>query len=302
LTRSSHGRLHYIPRSRDSGALEVFHQKVRSARNRVFHRFGPTYGSSTPSHLGEKDRRVYKRLRIPKLPTELRFKIWEELVAESRIVEVYITDGHFKGESTYTFSSNTPVPVCLHINQEPHQVALKHYELSFASSKDGTYRGKHTIYFNSSNDVAYFKIDSLFNLQVNRNLSLEALIYLNSNSSQKPLTSKRLKKIAFPVDVAQRSDTAIRLCDLPSLTDVILLGDEVEARQLREDDDKNVRRSRRRKSQTKLSIMEPGESAAPDWSSKADTLRKEFAHRKNDRYLKKLPQHIISVKILVRED
>lgn len=98
-----------------------------------------------------------KGFQFEKLPTELRFKIWEELVSEPRTVEIYATNTHFQGRESVTLTSNNPVPVALHINKESRQVALRHYQLSFRSNNDAIHKCKPTIYFNFDNDLAFLK-------------------------------------------------------------------------------------------------------------------------------------------------
>ena len=205
-----------------------------------------------------------KGFEFEKLPTELRLKIWEELVSEPRIVEVYISQGYFKGKNAITFASNTPVPVCLHINQESRHFALKQYELSFACKWDGTYGGKSTIYFNFSQDVAYFKVTNMFSTDrqdSKSQLDLGVLYFLDCSTKHKPLTCKRLKKVPIPINAAADHSLGHSLRFLPKLKEVILVGSEVEARELREDDDEETHYNNRRKCHRNLNIMEPEESS-----------------------------------------
>ncbi|KAI0416398.1 hypothetical protein F5X98DRAFT_375741 [Xylaria grammica] len=73
------------------------------------------------------------------LPTELRLKVWEYLIAP-RIVGIaclYLEDGASSAQSqrdeiwgSHPFVGSS-VPVLLHVNRETRALALKHYELSF---------------------------------------------------------------------------------------------------------------------------------------------------------------------------
>ncbi|KAI0453220.1 hypothetical protein F5B21DRAFT_308534 [Xylaria acuta] len=77
--------------------------------------------------------------RFPALPTELRFKVWEYLIAP-RIVGIAclcLEDGTSSAQPQREelwgpHPAITPaVPVLLHINRETRALALRHYELSF---------------------------------------------------------------------------------------------------------------------------------------------------------------------------
>ncbi|KAI1368993.1 hypothetical protein F5Y08DRAFT_209088 [Xylaria arbuscula] len=82
--------------------------------------------------------------RFSALPTELRLKVWEYLIAP-RIVGIacrksfplYLEDGTCSVEEQRDelWGSRSvvrpPIPVLLHINRETRALALKHYELSF---------------------------------------------------------------------------------------------------------------------------------------------------------------------------
>jgi hypothetical protein len=103
-----------------------------------------------------------KFTRFPKLPQELRFKIWEFAI-EPRIVEVCQSQDseyfecidykvHFWGsKSSAPFYSPTALPTLLHVSRESRYIALKNYDLSFPNSGHPA-----IIYYNPSIDILYF--------------------------------------------------------------------------------------------------------------------------------------------------
>ena len=82
---------------------------------------------------------------FPKLPIELRFKIWEYFnQSEPRYVEVKILPPAINDLtwSVPKFQSLTPTPVILHVCHEGRQVGLKRYEkVSRTSDEDGEEEG-----------------------------------------------------------------------------------------------------------------------------------------------------------------
>jgi hypothetical protein len=102
---------------------------------------------------------------FPKLPIELRTKIWEESISEPRVVVVYISNFGFKTQFCITFASSTPVPAILHVGREARQAGLKHYTLSFGSYSDKFYKGEPTIYVNMKKDTVYFPVSDISTLQ-----------------------------------------------------------------------------------------------------------------------------------------
>jgi hypothetical protein len=87
-------------------------------------------------------------LGFPKLPRELRDKIWDFTLPRQRVVNVtYNAD-----KNSYT----TPirVPMTLHICQESRERALRRYKLSFGAQK-----GEARIYFNFEDDLLYMDMD-----------------------------------------------------------------------------------------------------------------------------------------------
>ncbi|TVY17186.1 hypothetical protein LARI1_G003842 [Lachnellula arida] len=95
---------------------------------------------------------------FPQLPSELRLKIWEEMLPGPRDVEIeyHMDYATFNGKKISKFSgwtSHEPVPVALHICQESRQEALVHYQPSF-----GSYFHPSKIYFNFSRDTLLFGV------------------------------------------------------------------------------------------------------------------------------------------------
>jgi hypothetical protein len=99
---------------------------------------------------------------FPKLPKELRIKVWELAAREPRIVEVcqlqdakYIThstqEDNYETTNSAPFYSPTAIPVILHINKESRIIALENYLLSFPNGAEPA-----QIYYNPTVDILYF--------------------------------------------------------------------------------------------------------------------------------------------------
>ncbi|TVY59255.1 hypothetical protein LCER1_G000241 [Lachnellula cervina] len=93
---------------------------------------------------------------FPHLPSELRLKIWEEMLPGPRDVEIeyhmdYVMFNEKKISKFTGWRSREPVPVGLHICQESRHEALVHYQPSF-----GSYFHPSKIYFNFSRDTLLF--------------------------------------------------------------------------------------------------------------------------------------------------
>jgi len=91
---------------------------------------------------------------FPTLPAELRLKIWEFALPGPRVVEIKAPDCIFlEGDpiASLDFTSACAVPTPLHVNSEAREVALQHYQLSFAT---GTFPPR--IYFCFERDTLYF--------------------------------------------------------------------------------------------------------------------------------------------------
>jgi 2EXR family len=100
---------------------------------------------------------------FPKLPKELRIKVWQFAAREPRIVEVcqlqdakYIfrttnDDDDWETINSAPFYSPTALPVILRINQESRVIALENYTLSFPNKTHPA-----QIYYNPAIDILYF--------------------------------------------------------------------------------------------------------------------------------------------------
>jgi hypothetical protein len=83
---------------------------------------------------------------FPKLPIEIRLKIWKTICYTQRNVD--ITTGHFSvsedEKSTkvclFFYRSSCPAPAVLHVSRESRSEGLKHYELDFAVNHEVYYR------------------------------------------------------------------------------------------------------------------------------------------------------------------
>lgn len=95
---------------------------------------------------------------FPKLPPELRTRIWKYALPPGRLVRIFYTEINYPS-GTYsnddlgqtTFTSNTPVPALLHACAESRQAASQVYKLRL-----GTAQSPATIYLDLSVDTLYF--------------------------------------------------------------------------------------------------------------------------------------------------
>jgi len=92
--------------------------------------------------------------QFPRLPQEIRLKIWDLVTDERRAIIIHSRVGDPDGG----FRSPTPVPAALQVCMESREVALKKYELAFS--------GRHVhwgldyparIWFNFEQDMVYFR-------------------------------------------------------------------------------------------------------------------------------------------------
>jgi hypothetical protein len=108
-----------------------------------------------------KLRAVKKFTLFPKLPKEIRLKVWQFAAREPRIVEVcqrqdpqYVTQGNddndYESSNSAPFYSPTALPI-LQATHEARVIALEHYILSFPNGEQPA-----QIYFNPAVDLLYF--------------------------------------------------------------------------------------------------------------------------------------------------
>jgi hypothetical protein len=95
--------------------------------------------------------------QFPRLPQELRLKIWDVVTDEPRAVAIRLIYD-MNGIPTRGFRSPTPVPAALHVCMESRETALKKYELSF-SGHSAYYSLDYParIWFNFEKDMVYFR-------------------------------------------------------------------------------------------------------------------------------------------------
>jgi hypothetical protein len=113
---------------------------------------------------------------FPRLPIEIRLKIWKCACFFSRNVDIWAKDiggiaCEYTGHVAHYFHSSAPAPSLLHICRESRSEALKHYQLEFGTTFDcklaGTAPGLTVstpprIYFNWAVDrICVFCPDSL---------------------------------------------------------------------------------------------------------------------------------------------
>ena len=107
---------------------------------------------------------------FPKLPPELRHKIWKEACLIERVVDIWAVPLDVKGSTAffenadiplpYSFKSHSKIPIILHTSRESRSVGLENYHLSFGTETDGIINGmqlKSTsepkIYINWESDI-----------------------------------------------------------------------------------------------------------------------------------------------------
>ncbi|KAK6062356.1 hypothetical protein SCUP234_07264 [Seiridium cupressi] len=101
--------------------------------------------------------------KFNELPPELRIKIWQAAIPEARTIIVNSPHAHKKNASqsledalvqnddvTETWTSQTQIPVLLHVNAEARHEALKHYQLSL-----GVGQHQPRIYIDFSRDTLF---------------------------------------------------------------------------------------------------------------------------------------------------
>lgn len=99
---------------------------------------------------------------FPKLPTEIRLKIWKLALPGPRIVKVRPCSVKFMEElaagdmTKHTFVSPTKAPSILFVCGESRKEAMKTYQLSFGSEHHNI---PSTVYFNFDLDMLYFPCD-----------------------------------------------------------------------------------------------------------------------------------------------
>jgi len=85
---------------------------------------------------------------FPKLPVELRLKIWKFALPGRRIVDIRCDKQSVLFEK---YRSSTPIPSILHVCSESRTLASKVYELAFRTTPSS-----RSIYFNFSADLLVF--------------------------------------------------------------------------------------------------------------------------------------------------
>lgn len=91
---------------------------------------------------------------FPKLPTEIRTRIWQMTIEEGRIVEIY---------SVTNKGLRAPIPPILHACAESRVIGLKNYELAFSGGINE--RCPARIFFNFHYDTLYFHTHWNYNVE-----------------------------------------------------------------------------------------------------------------------------------------
>jgi hypothetical protein len=236
---------------------------------------------------------------FPKLPIELRFKIWEESIPESRVVEVHVSEFKFKSKASCTFASTTPVPIILHVNHESRQLGFKRYTLHFGCDEDIVFGGLPTIYIDVKNDVVVFrKNDNNSGSGVPTNLGF--LEYLARSKKQEHQTLQCLKRVAVfrPWGVSYIQNTARSLDVLPNLSEVILVTKEYhrlgEKRELIAPSEGNASCFYGKKLHLQTAVRHP-----PNWVADAKEMEELFKHRSDKHPEKHRPKPVVTLKLLI---
>jgi hypothetical protein len=141
---------------------------------------------------------------FPKLPPELRMKIWKEACSEPRIVEIDIFTYPVEIRTTgttaidYDYRTRTPAPAVLHVYSEARQMGLKHYNRTFrrASFFEAKDVEEQIIYVNFEEDTVYL---SLGKEQVERQFWNPLSHALTQQNTLYSGTLCRIKRIAIPM-------------------------------------------------------------------------------------------------------
>lgn len=106
----------------------------------------------SPSMTGVTLKEFHK---FPKLPTELRLKIWKATFPRPRVIALDCMDEYSPGNFGLRWHPSSfppPTPVALQVNSESREEALKSYKLCFESSNSET-RTTRKIYVNFAEDI-----------------------------------------------------------------------------------------------------------------------------------------------------
>jgi hypothetical protein len=95
---------------------------------------------------------------FPKLPLELRLRIWEFALLESRIVTLESGSCGDRQDCFLRFGKSDKPPVLLQVNRETRSLALRTYQLSF----DSEYLFNRPKYFNNANDTLHVTGDWIY--------------------------------------------------------------------------------------------------------------------------------------------
>ncbi|CZR66207.1 uncharacterized protein PAC_16108 [Phialocephala subalpina] len=124
-----------------------------------------TINTALSKEVEKMDISAHKFTLFPRLPAELRLKIWFFALPRQRLVEImvnetfdsYLSDASSEDRWSLVKSVRSPtsVPAILHTCNESRVEALKYYHLSFGRNTSYSRNMNPRIYFDASTDVLY---------------------------------------------------------------------------------------------------------------------------------------------------
>jgi hypothetical protein len=208
-----------------------------------------------------------------------------------------VIDFYSRGIQSTTYSSHTPIPELLHANRESRDIGRKHYQLSFACTKDRLYDGRETIWTNFHLDTFYFgptEVPSAWLSNTVYNIS-----HMH-NFAEHPKIKWNLTRIALHIKHIPDSNTRFyvvtTLSELPKLAELVLVGDEISSSFL------EGYRGLLPSDSNQTYLMDPGDMAETSWARDADRLREAFDKYRAEHFRQmRVPKVTISVKLLVKD-
>ncbi|KAH6712804.1 hypothetical protein BKA61DRAFT_675060 [Leptodontidium sp. MPI-SDFR-AT-0119] len=140
---------------------------------------------------------------FPKLPLELRLRIWKDVSFLPRLVDTKARHlGQINGIVTSAdltgWRSTLPVPSIFHVFQESRKEGLRHYKLEFGSKLSSS----------------WISVNIPAKVYVNFNADVVLLFGPLDPASEIELCQKPIRHLAFPVDVSDHHTSLVALTDL----------------------------------------------------------------------------------------
>jgi hypothetical protein len=213
---------------------------------------------------------------FPKLPPELRTKIWDEVCLEPRIVGVEVKDYHdSKWVSDYAFLPRTSAPAVLHACTEARKHGLKYYTRVFQ------YIGNRSLFPDIPNTFIYLNrdIDTLYILPSQAQVlcpnyfkTLKVSLFQHARAYEK--NAQLIQRLALPMGSGlDLFDCALGLQNFRGLMELVLVCNWENEQNVAQNLSSNNQCPRHKKA---MRLLEPtiGERAKCEAASKK--LRKYF--------------------------